>query len=196
MAWRRARLLFCNASSGAAAALIAAFQSGCNSRRAGGWLHRETVRSIAYNGGRGTRDAFEILADGVRNDYVQPEVNELQLDIYKAHIALLSLDNDPLTREMIGQAADAQRNYAESLLEHLPVAFAHAFETVADELNGTVQCPWTGAGRSVMGVWWGADRPLRSNWHAGLKAWGKFHREDLWRHVLDYLEEKLVTLPG
>ena len=172
------------------------FAVACNSRRAGGWLHRETVRSIAYNGGRGTRDAFEILADGVRNDYVQPEVNELQLDIYKAHIALLSLDNDPLTREMIGQAADAQRNYAESLLEHLPVAFAHAFETVADELNGTVQCPWTGAGRSVMGVWWGADRPLRSNWHAGLKAWGKFHREDLWRHVLDYLEEKLVTLPG
>ena len=172
------------------------FAVACNSRPAGGWLYWGTVNSMGRNNGRGTRNAFEILAEAVRKDYVQPEVTELQHDILKAEAALLYLNHDALTREMIKQAADAQRTYAGSLLEHLPVAFAHAFEAVADELVDTEQCAWLGGPRSIMGVRYGADRPLGPNWYAGLKAWGELHQEKLWCHVLDYLKEKKLTLPG
>ena len=172
------------------------FAVACNSRRAGGWLHWATVNSIGRNDGRGSRDAFEILAEAVRKDYVQPEVTELQHDILKAETALLYLNHDALTREMIKQAADAQRNYAGSLLEHLPVAFAGAFETVADELTGTAQSVWEDGPGLIMKVRYGADRPLGPLWYAGLKAWGELHQAKLWGHVVDYLKEKKLTLPG
>ena len=158
------------------------FAVACNSKEEGGWLHWDTVSSIGRNEGRGSRDAFEILAEAVRGDYVQPGVTELTLDIAEIHNELLSLDNDALTREMTKQAADAQRTYAGSLLEHLPGAFAHAFETVADELTGTAQSVWE-------------DGP-GPKWYAGLKAWGELHQAKLWDHVLDYLKKEGVTLPG
>jgi hypothetical protein len=176
------------------------FAIACDGKRGGGYLHWATVNSIGKNHGDGARNAFLLLRTGVQEGYVEPEVGAWKIAIKDAHLALtkelaLGRDAPALICDLLDQAAKAETDRANKLLEVVPAAFEAAFEAVAGEKAGGPNCIWEGGRGSIMGVRYGADRPLGPNWRDGIKNWGERHQDALWAEIESYLAEQKVTLP-